>query len=92
MSYWDNALMAQDIDLRSRIVACSAQEVDVPQPDVWAIEHMLTITSAPGWADAWASALAGGNELPGRDEGVITDGMILSEVQAVAAAPEGTPA
>jgi hypothetical protein len=42
--------------------------------------------SAPGWADAWASAEAASNPDPGRDEAVITDAQILSQVQAVLAA------
>ena len=33
---------------------------------------------------AYASALAAGNENPGGDEGVITDGMILAAVQSLA--------
>jgi len=91
MSYWDNALMAQDLDLRARITACAAQELPVGV-DVggWVADHLLRITAAPGWADAWASALAGGNETPGRDPGVITDSQILSEVQAELAEPAPT--
>ena len=41
--------------------------------------------SQPGWDDAWDSAIASGIEDPGGNEGVITDGMILSGVQAVIA-------
>jgi hypothetical protein len=44
---------------------------------------MLDLAASPGWDQAWSSALAAGNETPGRDPGVITDGMILSGVQAI---------
>lgn len=84
MSYWDISQMVGDIDLRSRITACAAQEVTTDDPAGWASTHIWELASAPGWGSAWASAVAGGNEAPGRDPGVITDGMILSEVQAEA--------
>lgn len=75
MSYWNIAAMAQNIDLQARIFAAGAQEnVDVNG-------KILRVCSAPGWADAWESALAGGHEQPGRDEAVITDEMILAAVQ-----------
>lgn len=79
MSYWNIAAMAQNIDLQSRIFAAGAQEhVDVNG-------RILEVCSAPGWADAWESAAAAGNEQPGRDEAVITDPMILAAVQQLAA-------
>lgn len=88
MSYWDSALMAQDSDLTFRVQACGAQElpgdVDVFE---WTTANMLRVTAQPGWDAAWSSALASGNEQPGRDPGVITDGMILSGVQAVIGTP-----
>ena len=80
--YWDVALMAQDTDLTRRVQACAAQEQD-GNPYTWTADNMLDVCASPGWADAWASALAGGNETPGRDPAVITDGMILSAVQTV---------
>lgn len=87
MSYWDIALMNNDSDLRARVTACSAQEVpEGTGPESWAAEHMLVICASPGWSDAWASALAAGNATPGRDPAVITDGQILSAVQATLAA------
>lgn len=76
MSYWDIAEMANDLDLQSRIRACNAQE----GANNSAIEF-LVICAAPGWADQWASAIAGKVDRPGKDPGVISDGQILASVQ-----------
>lgn len=91
MSYWDVAEMASDYDITQRSAACAAQE-EIPGAYQWASQNQLDICAAEGWDEAWASARAGQGELaegetfqPGRDEGVITDGMILASVQAVAA-------
>ena len=85
MSYWDISQMSADLDLTSRVAACAAQE-GIPDPRQWAADRMLNIAAAPGWGEAWASAIAGGDQYPGRNPAVITDPMILSEVQA-----ENTP-
>ena len=77
MSYWDISQMAQDGDLNARVNACMAQEA----PNVAGF-NMLIICASPGWDAAWASAIAGNVPNPGRDPGVISDGMILSAVQA----------
>jgi hypothetical protein len=73
--------MAADVDLTSRCAAAAAQEGQ-PDPRNWAADHMLILAASPGWSEAWASAIAAGNEQPGRDGAVITDGMILSAIQA----------
>ncbi len=78
--------MAGDSDLTLRIQACAAQEID-GDPYEWTRDHMLTLAASPGWSEAWASAVAGNVERPGKDPGVISDGMILSATQALAAAP-----
>ena len=84
MSYFDVATMAKDGDLRERIAACAATEgVTSPHPTAWADGHQWQLAAAPGWADAYAYAVLSGNERPGRDEAVITDGMILSAVQGI---------
>lgn len=85
MAYWDTATMAADVDLTSRVAAAAATE-GVPDARQWAAENMLVVAASPGWSDAWASAVAAGNEAPGRDGAVITDGMILSAVQTLAPA------
>lgn len=84
MSYWDISSMALDNDLTQREAACAAQEIDTPNPTTWALDNGLKLAASPGWAEAWASALAAGTPDPGRDPAVITDGEILSAVQALA--------
>jgi hypothetical protein len=82
MSYWDISQMSVDEDLVAREQACAAQELPAGAPPwQWVQERSLLLASQPGWSEAWASAVAGGLPNPGRDPGVITDGMILSAVQ-----------
>ena len=91
MTYLDIANMTRSDSLLSRLSAAAASEAEsgavlIPDlPEQWASQHRWQLVAAPGWADAWASAEAGGNEDPGADEAVITDPMILSQVQAVLA-------
>lgn len=59
-----------------------------PASIIWVQENRYIWASSPDWAAAWDSALAGGNESPGADPAVITDGMILSTVQALLGLPE----
>jgi hypothetical protein len=82
--------MAEDADLQNRVAACAAQEQPT-EPRAWMYTYILAVCAAPGWDAAWASALASGNETPGRDPAVITDGQILSSVQAVLAALASPP-
>jgi hypothetical protein len=81
VSYWDISNMSGNADLTARVQACAAQEVDTVDPYTWTAEHLLVLCASPGWADAWASALASDNPTPGKDPAVITDGQILSAVQ-----------
>lgn len=91
MPYFDVFQMTQDAMLGGRVAAAAAQEaeagatLDPADPEEWAKAHQWDMAAAPGWGDAWASAVAGGNPEPGRDDSVITDAMILSQVQAVIA-------
>lgn len=91
MAYLDISNMTQSGSLLGRLSAAAAQEqgagadLDPDAPEAWAQAHRWALVAAPGWGEAWASAVAGGNEDPGADPGVITDGMILSEVQALIA-------
>lgn len=78
--------MAQNADLAARVQAAAAQELDV-DPYSWQASNMLDLCASPGWDQAWSSAEAGGNQAPGRDPAVITDGMILSAVQALVPSP-----
>lgn len=90
MAYLDVFKMTQSGSLSGRLAAAAATEqqagADLGQgidPENWASQHRWQLVSAPGWGDAWASAEAGENADPGADPGVITDPMILSQVQAV---------
>lgn len=84
MSYRNIAVMAKDGHLRERIAACAAKEgVTHIHPTQWADQHQWQLAAAPGWAEAYTYAVATEQERPGEDEAVITDGMILSEVQLI---------
>lgn len=85
MSYNSVAAMARSHSLTQRVIAAAAKE-SVDRPEQWAQNYRWEVASQPGWDAAWDSAVAGGVTDPGKDEAVITDGMILSGVQAVIAA------
>jgi hypothetical protein len=57
----------------------------------WVANNRYVWASSPGWGAAWDSALAGHPDEPdyepGKDPAVITDGMILSTVQALGGTP-----
>lgn len=89
MGYLDQDRMASNTALASRVAQCAAEQDAQPDPDSWTFNHRREWSAAPGWDDAWASALVSNEETPeydpGTDEGVITDSMILSQVQAMLA-------
>ena len=85
MSYGTIGQCAADSAFVSRISACLSQEqlvrgdaVDSSQLGqiVWAV------ASASDVAAAYASAVTAQHKNPGGDDAVVTDGMILSNVQA----------
>jgi hypothetical protein len=82
MSYKSVADMADSYSLVRRLVAGAAKE-SIDNPQGWVQLYRYEIASQPGWDAAWDSAVASENPDPGNDEAVITDGMILSGVQAV---------
>lgn len=82
MSYNTAADMAEDYDLNRRLTAAVAAE-GILDPKGWLYPRNWQVVSQPGWDAAWASAVQGGVAHPGKDEAVITDGMILAGVQAV---------
>lgn len=84
MAYYDVFLLTQDVDFQARIAACYAVETeagDGENPNAWSIDHIWDMAAAPGFGDAYASAVAGAVENPGRDQAVISDGQILAAVQ-----------
>lgn len=86
MSYLNQSLIASNMSMYARIAQCAAEE-NIPEPDAWTNTNRREWASAPGWDDAWASALASHEDDPqydpGADEAVITDAMILSQVQSM---------
>ncbi|AYQ99479.1 hypothetical protein PBI_JOHANN_23 [Microbacterium phage Johann] len=92
MSYATVATIRRYYDLTNRVAACVAVEGLSIFPEQWASEKAWALAAQPGWAEAWESALVAHKDdeayVPGLDPGVITDGMILSAVQALHAAPQ----
>lgn len=82
MAYSDVALLANDLDFMNRTRAAVAAE---GEDDVngWVQVYQWQMASAPGFGDAYASALAANVENPGNDQSVISDPMLLSAVQAI---------
>jgi hypothetical protein len=74
--------MAEDLDLNRRLTAAVAKE-GILDPKGWLYPRNWQVVSAPGWDAKWDSAVASGIQYPGKDEAVITDGDILSAVQAI---------
>lgn len=90
MSYATVNTCANDQELQGRVTAACAQEGETQEPNSRMYQVIWYVSSRADIEAAYASALAAGNEHPGADEGVITDGMILSAVQA--APPPDAPA
>lgn len=84
MAYSDIALLSSDGDFIQRTRACAAVEFSA-DPVQWSNEHQWQMAATPGFGDKYASALAGGIPRPGNDPSVISDGDILSAVQAIEA-------
>lgn len=96
MAYADQALLSRDVDFIDRLSASAAVEIDPVNgypPDAWARANVWWIAAAPGFADAYASAIAGSVDRPGNDPSVISDAQILAAVQAFEAEhpPPGPP-
>lgn len=67
---------------QNRVTACCAQEGKTePQPVSWMYKVVWGVACASDIEAAYASALAAENPNPGGDESVITDQMILGNVQ-----------
>lgn len=80
--YYEIGLIATDGAMHMRCVACATQE-GIADADNWVWSQAWALAAQPGWGAAWASALAADNPSPGSDPSVITDGQILSAVQAL---------
>ena len=91
MSYKTQNEIANSRGMLDRVAQAAAQEDVASDPDRWTYENRRDWAAAPGWDAAWESYRAAHPDEPdldpGLDEGVITDGMILSQVQAMTAPP-----
>jgi hypothetical protein len=87
MSYRTQDEIASNNAMQRRLAQGYAGQQQVADPDRWAYDHRRYWAAAPGWDAAWESALAShsGDPAydPGEDEAVITDGMILSQIQSM---------
>lgn len=81
MTYNTLATMANDGDLQQRFTGCAAQE-SIPSPDSWVSQHRWELVTDTGMEAAYRTAQESGLAAIGKREDVITDGMILSIVQA----------
>jgi len=91
MAYYDIAQLSVDTDFLRRVTACYATETPLGDPTAidppqWATQRAWDVAAAPGFGDAYASAVVSGNPRPGYDPAVISDAQILSAVQAIMAA------
>ncbi len=100
MSYLAQSKLTEDHHLVSRVAACAATR-GIRDARPWAAQHMWLLSAQPGWAAAYADATAADPPVDpadwvphaGADPNVITDGMILTGVEAVIAqtAPPAPP-
>ena len=81
--YLSQSKIAADPAMHERVAQCAAEQNAPGDADSWTFNNRREYSAAPGWAAAWESAEAGGNPDPGSDPAVITDGMILTQVQAM---------
>lgn len=85
MSYLTQSTIAGDRLMNERVAQAAASEGEA-SPDNWAAANRRIWASAPGWDAAWESAIVSNPDPdyePGADPGVITDQMILSQIQAM---------
>lgn len=98
-SYNSISQIANDRYLNERMRACVTQQVHLGSvPEIgtqpasalsWVSDYRYVWASSPGWGEAWNYALDSHPDEPdyepGKNESVITDGMILSAVQSLGA-------
>lgn len=92
------AEIATDQYMLDRMNAAATQQqyldsvaINPADPLMWVDQNRYVWASSPGWGEAWRYAQttheADPEYQPGKDETVITDGMILSAVQQLMGAP-----
>lgn len=82
MTYYEGWLLGNDQDFLNRVGFCAEVEGHGFE---WGVANRMKVAASPGFADKYASALAGGVESPGRDQSVIND----DEIRAAVAAAHG---
>ena len=96
MSYLTQSAIASNGWMTQRVAQCATEQGQADS-DNWTQTNRRIWAAAPGWDEAWEYAVNTHppeppdpeNPVipppydPGQDEGVITDGMILSQVQAM---------
>lgn len=91
MTYLNQNEIAESLAMRNRVAAAVASEgtAFTPDADSWTFNYRRYWSAAPGWADAWASYKVSNPTVtdPGANEAVITDSMILSQIQAMGPTP-----
>jgi hypothetical protein len=91
MSYLTQAHIAENIAMYKRVAQAAASE-GIADADIWTNDNRRYWSAAPGWDEAWESAYASHPDEPqydpGSDEAVITDGMILSQIQSMGSGVE----
>lgn len=93
MTYLVQDEIANAYSMNARVAQCAAQEGE-SEPEAWTGRTRRTWAAAPGWDAAWVYATETHPPIegappydPGADEAVITDGMILAQVQIMRGAP-----
>ena len=81
MSYKTINASANDLDVARQASSPAAAQEGAQYPDAAAAAVLWPVCTASDVEAAYASTLAADNPDPGGDEGVVTDGMILANVQ-----------
>jgi hypothetical protein len=94
-SYLAIAAIANDQFMCERMYSAATQQAQLgnstlqingpggSDPIDWVNMNKYLWAASPSWGEKWSSALAGGEEEPGKNEAVITDADILATVQAL---------
>lgn len=94
MSYLTQSQISINYPMRNRVAQCATSE-GAPDPESWMSVNARVWSASPGWDDAWEYAVltheSNAEYDPGTDETVITDGMILSQVQGMLRPPVVNP-
>lgn len=87
MSYYVQALIADDYNIHRRTAACAASK-GIKDPSSWAVSYSWALAGCAGWDEAYSRALVDNVEFPGQHESYITDEMILNAVTELIRAQE----